>query len=172
MHTLNDLIAALTTPHAPTEQWHSGTCGLIDISIDSQAKWYHHDSEITRIGLLKLFASVLNYTNGTYTLTTPSEQCEINVQDAPFLITAWHTHPVDIGSVIICEDNLGRHWPLCEQFPLEIKEYQGQPVPYLVLSHGLTARIQRNVYYQWAEVAEQDIQGAYLLSANKKYYLT
>ncbi|KAF7768936.1 hypothetical protein PCIT_a3464 [Pseudoalteromonas citrea] len=165
-------MAALKTPHAPTEKWQPSTCGLIDISIDSQAKWHHQGSEITRAGLVKLFASVLSCKNGIYTLTTPSEQCVIDVQDAPFLITAWYIHPVDIGSVIVCEDNLGRHWPLCEHFPLEIKQYKGQWVPYLMLPHGLTARLQRNVYYQWADIAEQDIQGAYLNSANTRYYLT
>jgi hypothetical protein len=171
MSTLNELIAALTTPHAPTEQWHSNACGLIDISIDDQAKWHHRGSEITRIGLLKLFASVLSCNNGVYTLTTPSEQCEISVQDVPFLITAWHIYELDLGSVIVCEDNLGRHWPMCHQFPLEIKQYKKQSVPYLILPHGLAARVQRNVYYQWAEIAEQDTQGAYLHSAKNRFYL-
>lgn len=171
MKSLNELIAVLVTPHAPTQLWRTAPCGLIDMSIDNQGRWFHQGSEITRLEMMKLFASVLNYSQGIYTLITPSEKCQIQVADVPFLIKTWTTYQLGTQSVIVCEDNLGRQWPICEQFPLITKLYCGQVVPYLCLPNGLTARIQRSVYYQWADIAEQDSKGAYLNSANNRYYL-
>ena len=60
-----------------------------DIEIKADGRWFHEGGEIKRIGLVKLFASVLSCDEaGRYWLTTPVEKGEIRVEDAPFVIVA------------------------------------------------------------------------------------
>ena len=170
MQTLDEMIAAFVTPHAPTELWQSTSCGLSDIEIDSQGRWFHQGREIKRQSIIKLFASVLVYEDNQHILITPHEKCDVVVKDAPFIIQSWTVQTFNERPLIVCEDNLQRQWPLCERFPIQLKQYNGQTIPYLCLTNGLTARVSRNVYYQRAELAEQDVLGAYLNSAMQKHY--
>jgi hypothetical protein len=110
--------------------------------------------------------------DGVYTVTTPAEQCEVGVKDVPFIIVGWRVMNSEQGNVIVCQDNLEREWPILGEFEIEIRIYQEQKVPYLKLNYGLSARVNRLVYYQWAEIAEQDERGLYLSSAGLAYYLT
>jgi len=171
MQNLQALREALLTPHAPTEKWPQTTCSSGDIRIDDQGNWYYQNSKIKRVNLCRLFASVLQYQNHQYLLTTPAEQCEVEVSDVPFVIVGWREANIQEGRVIICLDNLQREWPICGDFEVQTRIYQGQEVPYLQLNYGLFARVNRNVYYQWAEVAEQDDHSIYLYSAGKKHFL-
>jgi hypothetical protein len=172
MQSLNELQAALLTPHAPTEKWPQQTCSSGDIRIDKDGRWYYQDSEIKRQALCRLFASVLQCQDSVYTVTTPAEQCEVGVKDVPFIIVGWRVMNSEQGNVIVCQDNLEREWPILGEFEIEIRIYQEQKVPYLKLNYGLSARVNRLVYYQWAEIAEQDERGLYLSSAGLAYYLT
>lgn len=171
MQSLNELQAALLTPHAPTEKWPQQTCSSGDIRIDKEGHWYYQNSAIKRQPLCRLFASVLQCQDGIYTLTTPAEQCEVEVEDVPFIVVGWREVSSVQGNVIVCKDNLEREWPLLGEFAIETRLYQGQAVPYLKLNYGLTARVNRAVFYQWAEIAEQDDRGLYLHSAGQKHYL-
>ncbi|CAM4065277.1 DUF1285 domain-containing protein [Pseudoalteromonas byunsanensis] len=171
MSKLTELITELVTPHAPTEKWTGQACGMIDMRIDQQGRWFHQGGEIKRLGLLKLFASVLSCERGTHWLTTPAERCEVAVEDVAFLVTSWYSHKLDDMDVLIAVDNLGRKWPICQFYPLVLRCFEQQQLPYLCLSNGLQARVARNVYYQWAQIAEQDKQGVYLRSAGINYYL-
>ncbi|NOU51116.1 DUF1285 domain-containing protein [Pseudoalteromonas sp. JBTF-M23] len=173
MSSLSDLIADLITPHAPTEQWSGQVCGGLDMAIDEQGRWFHQGSEIKRLGLLKLFASVLSCEQQRHWLTTPVERCEVQVADVAFLVCSWYRHSLADIDVLVAVDNLGRKWPICEQFPLRLQRFHQQELPYLQLGRGLQARVSRNSYYQWVEeLAEQDNQGVYICSAGQQFYLT
>jgi hypothetical protein len=39
------------------------------------------------------------------------------------------------------------------------------------LPYGCFARVARNVFYQWAEIAETDELGYFITSANERFYL-
>ncbi|BBN83080.1 hypothetical protein PA25_30650 [Pseudoalteromonas sp. A25] len=172
MSSLTDLIAELVTPHAPTEQWSGQECGMLDMHIDEQGRWFHQGGEIKRLGLLRLFASVLSCEQQRHWLTTPVERCEVQVADVAFMICSWYHHSLDKSTVIVVEDNLGRKWPICERFSVQLKCFQGQLLPYVNVGNGLQARVARNVYYQWIEeLAEQDKQGVYIRSAGINFYL-
>ncbi|KZN49022.1 DUF1285 domain-containing protein [Pseudoalteromonas luteoviolacea] len=175
---LEQLIAHYVSAHSPTERWQAGECGVGTFSIDSAGRWFHQGDEIKRLALVRLFASVLSCEQGEYTLKTPSETCTVTVEESPFIIVAWHVSEVaqqyDVEPTIICEDNLGRLWPICKAFPLYMTEYKGLQVPHLQLNYGLCARIERNVYYQWAEIAKynEQRQSMTLHSAGQAYELT
>ncbi|MCF2858910.1 DUF1285 domain-containing protein [Pseudoalteromonas sp. SMS1] len=155
---LDLLIQQYLTHHAPTECWQAGECGVGNFHIDSSGRWFHQGDEIKRLPLARLFASVLSYDGERHWLKTPAETCAVSVEATPMVITAWHMCPnaaqYGFEKVIICEDNLGRLWPVCAQFSLYIDDYKGQQVPHLKLNYGLCARIARNVLYQWVEIAE------------------
>ena len=56
-----------------------------DIEIKADGRWFHEGGEIKRIGLVKLFASVLSCDeDGRYWLTTPVEKGEIQVARRTF----------------------------------------------------------------------------------------
>ena len=57
--------------------------------IDQEGRWYHEGGLIKRIELVKLFANVLSVDEaGQHWLRTPDEFGQIEVEDAPFIITA------------------------------------------------------------------------------------
>ncbi|WP_417680923.1 DUF1285 domain-containing protein [Pseudidiomarina aquimaris] len=138
--------------HAPTEQWNPQYCGEIPLHIDANGKWFYQNSPIGRQRLVKLFASVLICENGEHFLVTPVEKVKISVADAPLMIVAWQQIDSEQGKVMQVTTNVDTQYPLSEDYPLVVKDQ----VPYVQLDHGLRAKVGRNVYYQWAELAKVD----------------
>ncbi|RUO47356.1 DUF1285 domain-containing protein [Pseudidiomarina aquimaris] len=138
--------------HAPTEQWNPQYCGEIPLHIDANGKWFYQNSPIGRQRLVKLFASVLICENGEHFLVTPVEKVKISVADAPLMIVAWQQIDSEQGKVMQVTTNVDTQYPLSEDYPLVVKDQ----VPYVQLDHGLRAKVARNVYYQWAELATVD----------------
>ncbi|RUO57909.1 DUF1285 domain-containing protein [Pseudidiomarina insulisalsae] len=138
--------------HAPTEQWDPQYCGEIPLHIDGEGNWFYQNSPIKRQRLIKLFASVLICKDGEHFLVTPVEKVKISVADAPLIVTQWQRVAADNQTVIQVTTNIDSKYPLSADYPLVLKE----DLPYIQLDHGLLAKIHRNVYYQWAEIAEID----------------
>lgn len=175
MDKINTLIDKYVATHAPTQQWSAPSCGWSEIKIARDGRWYHQGAEINRQSLVALFASVLTYESGRYWLKTPAETCEVEVESHPFVIQQWHycdeAEALGLAPCILAEDNLNRLWPICAAFPLKVQSQGQSQIPYLELNYGLSAVIARNVYYQWAELLQQDDQGFYLDSAKARFYL-
>lgn len=53
--------------------------------INEKGEWFYQGSVIARPRLVRLFASVLKRIDEAYYLVTPSEACQIDVADAPFI---------------------------------------------------------------------------------------
>ena len=144
---LTELTNAIETAPAPFDKWQPELCGDIDIEIRENGDWFFHGSKISRLPLVKLFASVLVYQDEQFYLKTPIEKMRIRVKDAPFLITEWYYKE----SFMICRDNLGRDYILSKNHTILVKN----DIPYLTLHNGLLAKVTRNVFYQWAEIAKE-----------------
>lgn len=70
----------------PVEQWNPPYCGDIGIAIRADGTWTYQGSPIVRLGLVKLFASILRKEeDGRTYLVTPAEKVDCHVADAPFL---------------------------------------------------------------------------------------
>ena len=81
--------------------------------IDQEGRWYHEGGLIKRIELVKLFANVLSVDEaGQHWLRTPVEFGRIEVEDAPFIITALASAGEKQDRVIIALDNLGRDYTI------------------------------------------------------------
>ncbi|EHR41118.1 DUF1285 domain-containing protein [Alishewanella jeotgali] len=145
---------------APVEQWDPPFCGDLPLRIDSQGRWWYQDGEITRPGLIKLFASVLIRQGDDYFLQTPAEKVRIQVEDAPFIAVSsdWQAGPT--GPELWLTTNLQDKVPVCADYPLLLQQHGGQQLPYLMLWRGLSARLHRNLYYQLLDQAQLQQDGA------------
>ena len=163
MSKLEDIaeqIAGESTP--PVHLWQPEHVGEIDIVIDETGTWFHEGGQIRRPELVRLFASILWFEQGAYFLVTPVEKLKITVEDVPFIIqTAEYVEQ----SWVVTTNTLQR-LIVSEQHPVELRPFQGQPIPYVNVRYDLWARISRGVYYQWVEQAlEQGDSDAPALSS-------
>ena len=164
----------------PFDEWHPPFCGDIDMLIKADGSWHYMNSPIGRERLVQLFARVLIKEDEQYFLKTPGEKVRIQVQDTPFIITQWQQHSTDQGTAIEVISNVGHSVLLSPQHPLMLDSGAGADadtdatantdvdtdaktgaqnssgsehgLPYVVLHRGLTARVHRNVFYQWVEL--------------------
>ena len=71
---------------SPARQFSPRELRGLDMRIARDGTWFYHGSPITRLPLVKLFASVLRREpDGSYWLVTPAERGPVTVEDAPFL---------------------------------------------------------------------------------------
>ena len=69
----------------PVAQWNPDHCGHSDMRIARDGRWFYMGTPITRLPLVKLFATILRRDPERYVLVTPVERVGIVVEDAPFL---------------------------------------------------------------------------------------
>jgi hypothetical protein len=170
--SLNCLISELEKhQHAPTELWDPPYCGEIPIHIAANGDWFYQGSQIKRQALVKLFASVLVVEDGDYFLVTPAEKVKITVEDTPFVVVDWEQREEDGEQLLLLTTNIGDTLVLSSEHPLTMKE----GIPYIVMQRGLTARVHRNVFYQWVSHAESRTADGqeqwYLSSAGETFVL-
>lgn len=162
--SLNRLVSELEKhQHAPTELWDPPYCGEIPIHIASNGDWFYQGSQIKRQALVKLFASVLIVESDEYFLVTPAEKVKITVEDTPFLIVDWQQFEEEGQQLMLLTTNIGDTLVLSSEHPLIMKE----GVPYIVMQRGLTARVHRNVFYQWVSFAQSRV-----LDGQEQWYLS
>jgi hypothetical protein len=160
------LISLQQRRQAPTELWQPDYCGEIPLRIDSNGQWYYQESLIQRQKIVRLFASVLACDGTDYFLITPHEKVKIQVDDAPFIITQWQVQQQQ-PEIIVMQTNLGEQIPLSTDYPLLLKG----GLPYIDLGKNLHAKVHRNVYYQWLEIAIQRGNTWLLDSAGSQFIL-
>lgn len=135
----------------PVQQWQPSHEGAIDIVIDDEVRWWHEGELFQRAALVKLFSSILRYEQGRYFLVTPVEKLAITVADVPFKIVLMLMVGDIIYLVTNTEDKIALDVSACWQ----LRDYQGVQIPYVEVRDGLFARVDRNVYYQMVEQAQQ-----------------
>lgn len=149
--SLNRLLEQLEShQRAPTEEWDPPYCGELPIRITANGDWQYQGSKINRPALVKLFASVLTREGDDYFLVTPAEKVKIQVDDAPFVVVDWQYVEVEQQQAIQVVTNIDERYILSAQTPLTLDD----GIPYVQLAKGLTAKVHRNVFYQWADMAE------------------
>jgi len=142
----------------PVELWDPPYCGEIDLQIKADGNWFYNGSIFKRLSLVQLFASVLkrevNENMDDYFLVTPVEKVKISVDDVPFVLTQWHwlddVNPTT--RVMQVSTSLGDEFILDAEHPLTICENGNL---YITVRRNLLARVHRNVYYQWIDLANE-----------------
>lgn len=133
----------------PVDLWKPERHGSIDIKINAQGLWFHEGEPILRDTLVALFASILWAEGGVHYLVTPAEKLEIDVEDVPYLI-----HQAEyVDGAWVAVTNTHEQVIVGQSNPVELREYQGLWVPYVKVRYDLWARVNRSIYYQWADSA-------------------
>ncbi len=137
----------------PVHLWHPAHCGDIDIVIKKNGLWFHEGTPIGREALVRLFSTVLRKDPDGFHLVTPVEKMKITVEDAPFIATRVDRE----GAALKFLTNVGDE---VEAGPdnairVEMDPETGEPRPYLHVRRGLEALINRPVFYELVEMAQE-----------------
>lgn len=137
----------------PVHLWNPAHSGEIDIVIEANGQWRHEGAIISRDALVRLFSTVLRKDPDGYWLVTPVEKMKITVVDAPFVAVA----VTDKDGVLTFTTNVGDEVEAGPDNPIrvEVDAGTGEPRPYVHVRRGLEALINRPVFYQLAEMAQE-----------------
>lgn len=136
----------------PVELWDPPFCGDINLQIKADGSWFYNGTIFKRLSLVKLFASVLKKEHDNYFLVTPVEKVGIVVDDAPFLITQWQWLDAEQSRMQVTT-NLDDEFILDASHPLNLDDAGNL---YINVRRNLTAKVHRNVYYQWVDLAKEE----------------
>ncbi|MET0295392.1 MAG: DUF1285 domain-containing protein [Phenylobacterium sp.] len=136
----------------PVHLWNPENVGQIDIVVQRDGAWRHEGGIISREALVRLFSTVLRKDPDGYWLVTPIEKLKISVEDAPFLAVAVRQE----GEDLVFTTNVGDETRAGPENPIRVETdpATGEPRPYVHVRRGLEARINRPVFYELAELAE------------------
>jgi hypothetical protein len=148
------------TPSAPE----AAAARDFGLRIGHDGTWYYHDSPIRRPKLVQLFATVLRReADGTYWLVTPAERGRIAVADVPFIAVELEVEGSGRDQILSFRTNVDDRVEADESHPLRIvtDPRTGEPSPYVLVRHGLEARLARPVFYQLVDLgADETVDGA------------
>lgn len=142
----------------PVHLWRPAHCGEIDILIRKDGSWLHEGSPINREALVRLFSTILRRDDDGFYLVTPVEKMRIAVEDAPFVATRVdQSTAAGGGKILTFLTNVG---DTIEAGPdhairVDIDPTTGEPRPYLHVRRGLEALIARPVFYELADLAQE-----------------
>ncbi|WP_404424679.1 DUF1285 domain-containing protein [Thalassospira australica] len=137
---------------------HPQICGDIPMSIGRDGTWFYQGGPIGRIELVKLFSSVLQRDEeGGHWLVTPAEMARIEVEDVAFIAVELEKTGEGVASVIRFRTNIDQWVELDENHGLRVEHdpETGEPSPYVQLDRGLEARLNRAVFYQLVDMADE-----------------
>ncbi|NKB55915.1 MAG: DUF1285 domain-containing protein [Alphaproteobacteria bacterium] len=124
--------------------------------------WYHQGGPIRRMGLVKLFATVLRRDEaGDFWLVTPVERGRIEVEDAPFTAVELIVAGEGKDQILSFRTNLDEIVPVDADHPLRVAENEvtGEPSPYVTVRENLEALITRPIFYDLVSLAEEQWDG-------------
>ena len=135
----------------PVHLWNPPFCGDIDMRIARDGTWFYGGTPIGRPALVKLFASILRKDDEGFMLVTPVEKVGIVVEDAPFLAVEMAVE----GVAIRLRTNVDDWIELGPEHPLRFEPAASDALrPYALVRAGLSALVNRPVFYQLAERVE------------------
>ncbi|MFQ3229121.1 DUF1285 domain-containing protein [Reinekea sp.] len=151
----------------PVESWNPEFCGDIDIEIKRNGDWYHEGGLISRIKMVKLFASIIKKENEDYFLVTPVEKVKIRVESTPFVAVSFEA----VEDSIVFTNNLDQQLILDSTHPIILSNES----PEIIWKRNIPARISTNLMYQLQMHAIENNglkeDGLYLYSAGQGYLL-
>jgi hypothetical protein len=143
----------------PVEKWDPAFCGDMNLVIKRNGQWWHEGTPFTRAKLIKLLSSVLKKEDDKYFLVTPVEKIGITVEDVPFVVI--DANQESTNAAIRISTQTGDSLTISEEHPVELREFEGNFVPYCHIRRNLWARVHQNVLYRWIDQAQSEKQGAY-----------
>lgn len=155
----------------PVERWNPAWCGNIDMHIAADGRWFYMGTPITRLPLVKLFASILRHDRegadyAGHVLVTPVERVGIRVEDAPFLAVEMEEMAGSNGQTLAFRTNLDEIIVIDSKHPIRFAfDGDGGFKPYILVRGDLWARATRALALEIAERLEDGPNGL-ILRAN------
>lgn len=146
----------------PVHLWNPPFCGNLDMRIAGDGTWFYQKTPIGRIGLVKLFSSVLKREGDKYFLVTPVEKVGIVVDDAPFTAVELKVEDAAEGRTLHFRTNVDEWVAAGSDHALRFDEDadNGGLAPYLHVRSDLWAKVTRALFYDLVELGEErDIAG-------------
>ncbi|MGB1617684.1 MAG: DUF1285 domain-containing protein [Pseudomonadales bacterium] len=144
---LSELSLVDASAPPPIDRWNPERRYPIDMIINEKGEWFYQGSVIARPRLVRLFASVLKRIDEAYYLVTPSEACQIDVADAPFIGIGLTSMGSGRDQALALLTNVGDEVEISVEHPLRFRERAGVLIPYVQIRQGLEAKLNRNTYY-------------------------
>jgi len=142
----------------PVQDWSPELSGDMDMVIKKDGSWVHEGDAIKREKLIRTFSTILKREGDDYYLLTPVEKWRIQVEDMPFLVVLANITNEGEGQSITLMTCTGDEVTLGKKQCLKLSN---DSRPYVEIRHGLNARLNRNVYYQLAELAQEGQNGQF-----------
>tara|TARA_R100000005_G_C4998363_1_gene205058 strand:- start:227 stop:811 length:585 start_codon:yes stop_codon:yes gene_type:complete len=145
--------------HPPVHLWNPEFCGDLDMRIARDGTWFYLGSPIGRKPLVRLFSGVIRYDDDKeYYLVTPVEKIRITVDDAPFVAVEMFVDGKGRDRTISFRTNVDDFVIMDAEHPfrLEIDPETKEPSPYVLVRANLEALINRPVFYELVNLAEEE----------------
>jgi hypothetical protein len=159
----------------PVHTWSPPFCGDMDLVIKANGEWFHEGGKIKRPAMVTMFSRILWFDAGEYFLVTPVEKVRIQVEDAPFLVTAWQWVETELGRTIEFKTQTEDVLLLGVDSDLWMATCLGEERPYVSMRYGMKALVGRNVFYGVVDSLEpvdtSEGVGMGIISAGKTYFL-
>jgi len=150
--------AGAGTGPRPVETWDPPYCGDIGLAIGKDGTWTYQGSPIGRIGLVKLFASILRKDeDGRTYLVTPVEKVDCHVADAPFLAVEMAVSGEEEKRTLTFRTNADDVVSVNADHPMRFVEQSesGGLKPYILVRGRLEALVTRAVYGDLMALVEE-----------------
>ena len=147
------LLAARRLP--PVSEWRPAHEFDSEMRIAADGRWYPQGGEITRPAMVRAFSSLLSRDDqGQHWLVTPAERQSIAVEDAAFIATDVQQRPAESGATaLVFRLNTDEFVIAGPGHPVIARGDPETPALYVVVRHGLEARLNRSTYAQLVEIA-------------------
>ncbi|MDA5193148.1 DUF1285 domain-containing protein [Govanella unica] len=142
----------------PVHLWNPEFCGDIDMRIARDGSWYYMGTPIGRKPMVRLFSTILRHDDDDkYYLVTPVEKVGITVDDAPFLAVEMTVEGRGEGQRLTFRTTVEDEVTAGPEHPIRvvIDPDTQEPSPYVHVRANLEARINRALFYDLVELAEE-----------------
>ena len=145
----------------PVDRWDPPHCGHSGIRIAADGNWFHQGRPIERPALVRLFSTILRReADGRHVLVTPVEKLDIDVESTAFRAIAMTCQGEGRDRRIGLALDSGDALVIGPDHPLTMAASTHGPSPRVLVRHGLEAELSRPVYYELAELALAQSDGA------------
>jgi hypothetical protein len=155
----------------PLHLWNPPLSGKMELCINKEGEWIYKGDPLKRQKVVKLFSRILKREGDEYFLVTPVEKWQIDVEDTPWLIVRADVNLNDQGKQVVrCVTNLDDTVEISASHPLEMRPYDNQAAPYVLVRANLYARVNRSTLYDMTNHIEENEDGVFGLRSHNEFF--
>jgi len=143
----------------PVHMWNPPFCGDLDMEIRRDGTWFYLGTPMGRMGLVKLFSSIIRKDGDQYFLVTPVEKVGIRVVDAPFVANDFTVSGEGLEQVLTFTTHVDDVAVAGPDHPIRVVRdaETGEPSPYVLIRANLEALIDRKTFYRLVDICVHEM---------------